>query len=295
MMHSVTWLLPLLIGAWYSAVPIVFAAMAGVISERAGVPNIALEGFLLATAFAAGAAGQHHAVLGLLAGLGAGTLLGLLLAALTQDLRVDPIVSGLSITLFAAGATQYLATDLYPDGIDVTGLSQWPFMLLAIALPFACAALLAGTRFGLRLRSVGEDPIAARMAGISPRGMRYAALALSGAVCGLGGVFLSLVDAHSFSSNMSAGKGYIALALVVFGGWRPVRVALGALMFGFLYALQTQVQISNWHFHALGIDFSDSSLLDAVPYVMTVLVVSVVALRVTPPRALASRSPQSDT
>ena len=282
------WLLPLLLGAWYCATPIAFAAVAGVVSERAGVPNIALEGYLLASAFAAVAAGQHGAVLGLIAGLAVSTLLGLILAALTQNLRINPIVSGIGMSMFAAGATQYLGTTLYPSGVEVAGFSRWPFMVLALILPFATAYLLANTRFGLRLRAVGEDPGAARMAGIDPRRVRYAALALSGTLCGLGGVFLSMVDAHTFASNMSAGRGYIALALVVFGGWKPVRVALGALMFGFLFALQTQVQISNWRLHALGIDFSNSLLLDALPYLMTVVVVAVAALRVTPPRALSN-------
>lgn len=289
-MTHLSWLMPLLLGAWYSAVPIVFAAVAGVISERAGVPNIALEGYLLAAAFAAVAAGQHSAAMGLFAGIAAGVVLGLILAALTQDLKIDPIVSGIGITMFAAGATEYLSTDLYPSGVEVGGFPKWPFMILAVILPFAATYLVANTRFGLRLRSAGEDPHSARMAGISPRKIRYAALALSGALGGLGGVFLSMVDAHTFSSNMSAGKGYIALALVVFGGWRPVRVSLGALMFGFLYALQTQVQISNWRLHAFGIDLSDSLLLDAVPYLMTVVVVSIAALRVLPPRALAGKS-----
>lgn len=292
-MHGSTmsWLLPLLVAAWYSSVPIVFAAVAGVVSERSGVPNIALEGYLLASAFAAVWAGQHSGLIGLAAAVIVAALLGLLLAFLTQDLRVDPIVSGLAITMFAVGATQYLSTDLYSSGVEVNGLNQWPFMVIAVVLPWVAAFGLANTRFGLRLRSAGEDASGARMAGISPKRVRYAALALSGALCGVGGGFLSLVDAHTFTSNMSAGKGYIALALVVFGGWRPVRVALGAVMFGFLYALQTQVQISNWHFRLGGIEWSDSLLLDALPYLMTIVVVAAAAQRVIPPRELSAAKP----
>jgi simple sugar transport system permease protein len=289
-LQTLAWLGPLLIAAWYSAIPIIFAAVGGVVSERSGVPNIALEGFLLFGAFTAVWAGQRDPVLGLAFALLIGTLLGLLYALLTQNLRVDPIISGLSINLLAAGATQYLAMTLYPSGIEVGGLLRWPFLLLSILVPLAAWYGLRNTRLGLRIRSVGEDPMAASLAGISTRKVRYIALAISGALGSLGGVFLSLVDAHTFSSNMSAGKGYIALALVVFGEWNPIRVVLGALMFGFLYAIQTQVQISGWHWNLLGINWTDSQLLDAVPYVMTIAVLAVTAARVKPPAALSQQA-----
>lgn len=288
---SLTWIGPLLIAAWYSAIPIIFAAVGGVVSERSGVPNIALEGFLLFGAFTSVWAGQHFAALGLAVALGAGILIGLLYAWLTQDLRIDPIISGIGLNLLAAGVTQYLGMTLYPAGIEVSGLSRWPFLLLSVIVPCIAWYGLGNTRLGLRIRSAGEDPVAARLAGVSARGVRYAALALSGALGSLGGVFLSLVDAHTFSSNMSAGKGYIALALVVFGGWNPLRVVLGALMFGLLYALQTQVQISGWHFNLFGVTLSDSELLDAIPYLMTIVVLALVATRVRPPAALAQPDP----
>lgn len=287
--QSLLWIGPLLVAAWYSAIPIIFAAVGGVVSERSGVPNIALEGFLLFGAFTAVWAGQHFAAIGLTAALCVGVLVGLLYAWLTQDLRIDPIISGIGLNLLAAGATQYLDMTLYPSGIEVAGLHRWPFLLLSVVLPYLVWYGLRNTRLGLRIRSAGEDPIAARLAGIPTRRVRYTALALSGAVGSLGGVFLSLVDAHTFSSNMSAGKGYIALALVVFGGWNPIRVVLGALMFGLLYALQTQVQISGWHFSLLGFTLSDSELLDSIPYLVTIIVLALVASRVRPPAALGQQ------
>jgi general nucleoside transport system permease protein len=270
----------------YSATPLILAAMGGVLSERSGVVNIALEGLMLAGAFVAVAAGQSSGAAGLCAALVAGGLLGLLHAFLTQRTRMDHVVSGLGINLLAAGATRYLTLRYFPSGIRVNGLPGWVFLLLALALPFLVTLLLWRTRFGLRLRAVGEAPDSARMAGIAPGPSRYAAVTLSGMLAALAGAYLSLAESHTFTSNMSAGKGYIALAAVIFGKWSPLGAAGGALFFGFFYALQTQLQISSIHANFLGVEWTSPFLLDTLPYLMTLAALVSVVGRAVPPAAL---------
>jgi simple sugar transport system permease protein len=281
-----SWLAALLIATFTSATPLALAAMGGVLSERAGVVNIALEGLIVAGAFVGVWAGQTSALTGLFAALGVGALLGLLHAFLTQKLRMNHVVSGLGLNLLAAGATRYLALRLFPEGIRVAGLSQVPFLLAALLLPFLVLLLLTRTRFGLRLRAVGEDPESARMAGIAPGPPRFVAVTLSGVLAALAGTYLSLADSHTFSSNMSAGKGYIALAAVIFGKWNPLGAALGALFFGFFYAVQTQFQISGVHLTWLGIEWTSPYLLDSLPYAMTLFALVSVVGRASPPAAL---------
>ena len=260
--------------------------MGGVLSERAGVVNIALEGLILAGAFTGIWAGEGSAVVGLLAAVGMGALLGLLHAFLTQNTRMNHVVSGLGINLLVAGATRYLFLRLFPEGRQIAGLSPGLFLFLAVFLPFALMLLLQKTRFGLRLRAVGENPESVRMTGIAPVPIRYAAVVLSGMLASLAGAYLSMADAHRFSSNMSAGKGYIALAAVIFGKWNPLGAALGALFFGFFYALQTQMQLLNIHLKWLGIEWTSPFLLDMLPYLMTLAALISVVGRATPPAAL---------
>ncbi len=277
----------------FSATPLVLAAMGGILSERAGVVNIALEGLILTGAFvgvvmesAAHPLGASAPAVGMGCAVLAGGLLGLLHAFLTQRARMNHVVSGLGINLLAAGATRYLALRLFPSGLHVEGLPGGLFLGLAVALPFVVSLLLARTRFGLRLRAVGENPESARMAGISPRPSRYLAVTLSGMLAALAGAYLSQSDAHGFSSNMSAGRGYIALAAVIFGKWTPLGAGLGALFFGFCYALQTQLQLMGKHIVFLGVEWTSPYLLDALPYLMTLLALVSLVGRATPPAAL---------
>ncbi len=292
-----SWIVALVLATLYSATPLILAALGGVLSERAGVVNIALEGFILAGAFVGVWLGREAALTGLIGAVAVGAALGLLHAFLTQKARMNHVVSGLGINLLAAGATRYLSLRLFPSGVHVAGFAdrQWfgvtvsaagQFVLLAAILPFAVAFLLAHTKFGLRLRAVGEAPESARMAGIAPAPARYAAVILSGVLASLAGVYLSVADAHTFSSNMSAGKGYIALAAVIFGKWNPLGAAGGTLFFGFFYALQTQLQISGVHWNWLGVEWSSPFLLDSLPYLMTILALVSVIGRAAPPAAL---------
>ena len=232
------------------------------------------------------AAGRTSAVVGLVAALAVGGLLGLLHAFLTQKARMNHVVSGLSITLLAAGGTHYLFQKMLRDGVQIDGLPPTLFLVLAALLPFVVLFLLTRTRFGLRLRAVGENPESARMAGIPPGPARYAAVTLSG-VCGaLAGAFLSMSVTHRFSPDMSAGKGFIALAAVIFGKWNPLGAALGALFFGLFDALQSQLQISHVHLVALGVEWTSPFLLDTLPYLMTLAALISVVGRAVPPAAL---------
>jgi ABC-type uncharacterized transport system permease subunit len=277
----------------FSATPLVLAAMGGILSERAGVVNIALEGLILTGAFvgvvaenAAQGMGGAAAGVGLMAAVLAGGLLGLLHAFLTQRTRMNHVVSGLGINLLAAGATRYLALRLFPEGMHVNGLPGSLFLALAFTLPFVVYGLLTRTTFGLRLRAVGENPESTRMAGIATGPPRYIAVTLSGMLAALAGAYLSQAESHNFASNMSAGRGYIALAAVIFGKWTPGGAALGALFFGFCYALQTQLQLLGRHIVFLGVEWTSPYLLDALPYLMTLLALVSVIGRATPPAAL---------
>ena len=270
----------------YSAAPLILAAMGGVLSERAGVVNIALEGLMLSGAFVGVACGTGSAWLGLLAAIGIGALLGFLHAVLTQKARMNHVVSGLGINLLAAGATTFLNRKYFEGGVSVKSLNPNGFLLLALILPFALLFILHRTKFGLRLRAVGENPESARMAGIAPETPRYLAVTLSG-ICGaLAGAYLSLANAGTFTTNMSAGKGYIALAAVIFGKWNPLGAAGGALFFGFFYALQTELQILNLNITLFGIEWTSPYLLGLLPYLMTIAALVSVVGRAIPPAAL---------
>lgn len=281
-----SWVVALFWATLYSATPLILAAMSGILCERVGIVNIALEGLILAGAFVGVWFGAQSAWIGLGAALLAGGLLGLLHAFLTQQIRMNHVVSGLGINLLAAGATRYLFLHLFPEGRSIPGLDRASFLVAALVLPFAVLLLLNRTRFGLRLRAIGESPESARMAGISPGPIRYVAVMLSGVLAALAGAYLSMAEAHTFSSNMSAGKGYIALAAVIFGKWNPLGAAGGALFFGFFYAVQTQMQISGVRLIALGIEWNSPYVLDMLPYLMTIAVLISAVGRATPPAAL---------
>lgn len=280
------WVAALLVATFFNATPLTLAALGGLLSERSGVVNIALEGFILAGAFAGVWMGQGAALTGLAAALAVGALLGALHAFLTQKTAMNHVVSGLGINLLAAGATRYLGLRFFPSGVRIDGLPRELFLSLALLLPFVLYAVLGYTRFGLRLRSAGESPESARMAGILPVPIRFAAVVLSGILAALAGAYLSMADGHTFSSNMSAGKGYIALAAVIFGKWTPLGAAGGALFFGFFYALQTQFQLSQIHLQWLGIDWTSPAILDTLPYLMTLAALVSVVGRASPPAAL---------
>ena len=239
-------------------IPYGCAALGGVLSERSGVVNIALEGTLLASALAAVAAchASHSAPVGIVAGVTCGALVGLLHAQLVVRGRIDAIVSGIALNLIAAGGTRFMLRALYGSSSNspsIQGLrfgEGWglfaktifdPFLLATVAVIAGAAWMLRRTRFGLRLRACGEDPSAAQAVGVRVAAMRTAAVTLGGAVTGLGGTALAY-DLHQFQSGMSGGRGFIALAAVIVSGWRPWPAAAACLAFAALDALQIVLQ-----------------------------------------------------
>ncbi len=265
--------------------PLVLAAMGGVLSERAGVINIGLEAMMLGGAFAAisGAQATGNVFLGIAAGVLVGGLIGLLHAALTQALRVPHILSGVGLNLGALGLTTYALRQAEASG---TALAT-PVRLSPEAMAAAAALLvaivwfvLARTALGLRLRACGENPEAARSAGISVERLRYGAVTASGALAGLGGAALALAGLGAFTENMTAGRGYIALAAVIFGRWNPLGAAGAALFFSLGVAGEITLQ-------TLGMSrIIPPDFLTLLPYVLTLIALAGIAGRSAAPAAL---------
>jgi simple sugar transport system permease protein len=265
------------------ATPLVFAALGGVISERAGVVNLALEGKLLAGAFAAAAAavGSGDPWLAVAAGAAGGAGAGLLHAVAAVVLRGDPIVTGIALNLLVAGSTQFAMEILWGSSANspsFRGLPEWsPLVWIALAAAPLVHALLAHTRFGLRLRAVGEHPEAARSVGVDALRVRVAAVVLAGALAGTGGAFLAL-EASQFVKNMSAGRGFLALAAVIFGKWRPVPALAACLFFGMTEALQIRLQ-------GRGVP---TQFVQMIPYLLTMVALAGLVGRSRPPAALGT-------
>ncbi|MFO0762999.1 MAG: ABC transporter permease [Byssovorax sp.] len=281
------------------AVPYAAAAVGGIWAERAGVIQIGLEGVLLTSAFTsvATAVATGSPALGLLAGALSGALLSLFHAYLVERARVHAVVSGIALNLLAMAGTRLALRGLYDSasnspsipgfhfgptgarGAALLGrvLSDPPTLLVAVAAaitPF----VFARTRFGLRARAAGENPVAAASVGIDVPRVRYGALLISGAICALGGVHLAF-DQHRFESGMSSGRGFMALAAVVVSGWRAERAVLACVVFGALEALQIILQDQENRSAA-------ADLIQLLPYVATLLVLGFAAGRAAAPRGL---------
>ncbi len=280
--------------------PIGLAGIGGVLSERSGVFNIALEGIMLTGSFAA-VLGAHYLGdpwLGLVVAMGAGALVGLLLAYLSVTLGANQIVSGVAINLFAFGMTTFLARALLrPAGIEqvpsfhplvvpylsripLVGpvfFSQNPLVYALFVLAPVLAVFLFRTPWGLALRATGEHPRAVDTAGVNVGLVRYCAVTASGVLAGMAGAFLSLGHLNLFTENMSAGRGFIALAAVIFGKWHPMGALVAAFLFGAADAFQLLIQTYN-----LGIPYQLPVML---PYVLALLALAGVVGRSTAPAA----------
>lgn len=256
------------------ALPYVCAALGGVLAERAGVVTIALEGILLASALAAVAV--HLATGSSLAGLAAGVVVGALFGvthgAIVVVGRGDAIVSGLALNLAAAGGTRFVLRALYGSSSNSPAVASTQGLVLVplvVGLVVAVAWVLGRTRFGLRVRAVGEDPEAAQVAGVAVVPVRLAAVTWAGALVGVGGVALAY-DQHQFQAGMSGGRGFIALAAVILARWRPVGAALACLAFAALDAVQIVLQ---------GHGAVPPDLVQMLPFVVTLVVLAVAGLR----------------
>ncbi len=283
------------------ATPLLFGALGGIMSERSGVINVGLEGMMLMGAFFGifGADVFGSWVIGVLIGMAAGGVLGLVHAVFSIALRADQVVSGVAINFLAAGITGYVFIAHYGDqgtpgsvpsvpDVNLPGIKDAGFLgeaigqanlltWVALLLVPLMALYLSRTAGGLRLRSVGEKPRAADSVGISVQRTRYLAVVTSGCLAGLGGVYLSLGLVHSFNQGMTAGRGFIALAVVIFGGWRPYGALGGAILFGFSSAVAQRLPV-----------FSESLavLFQALPYVLVLVVVAGLIGRSRPPASI---------
>jgi ABC-type uncharacterized transport system permease subunit len=272
------------------AIAIMLGSTSGVLSEQSGVFNIAIEGEFLAGAFTAAIVGSatQNTVLGLVAGMAAGLLTGLLLGVLTIRYQVDQVVAGIIIVTLMTGLTSYLADQILTpnantlnsppvigtvaipllDKIPVVGealFDQSPLFYLAVAVVAAIEFLLRKTRTGLRIRAAGESPEAAESSGLNVRRLRYLAVSVAGAIAGAGGAYFTVGSSGDFVQQISSGLGYVALAAVILGSWRPTQAAAAALLFGFASSISTT-------FSLLKVNIPPSLLL-MIPYVVTIVVV----------------------
>ena len=265
--------------------PYALAALAGTFSEVGGVVNIALEGILLNGALASVVATYYTGSpwLGVLAGIGAGVATAALHALAALRYQVDQVVSGLAVNFLAAGSCRFVLKLVFhstSNSSRIESISSWfgldPFIVMALLIVPLCHWALKSTAFGLRLRAVGEHPRAAESLGVRVLAMRLKGVLLSGALAGLGGAWLAL-EQHQFTDGMSGGRGYIALAAVIFGRWTPLGAAGAALFFGLAEALQIMLQT-----HDVRIP---TQFIQMVPYAMTLIVVAGVLGRSRPPAA----------
>jgi simple sugar transport system permease protein len=265
------------------SIPLVLAALGGYYSERSGVINIALEGKMLVGALAAAIVTHFSGspFLGLAAGAAAGVLWALLYAVFVLELRAQQIVAGMAMNLLAAGTAPFVCKILF----DVTGstpalamsqrLQHFPIVLTLAAWGLT-EWVHRGSVFGLRLRFAGEKPEALLAAGVSPRALRWQTLAMAGALAGAGGAVLSIALSSSFSREMTAGRGFMALAALIFGKWNPTLTVVGCVFFGFMDALQIRLQGG-----AIPTQF-----IQMVPYLATIAVLAGFVGRARAPAAL---------
>lgn len=283
-----------------NATPLIFAALGGMFSERSGVVNIGLEGLMLISAFAGvvGAFLSGSALVGLGTAMAAGLLFALIHAVMTITFEADQIISGTAINLLALGGTGYLMVEIFGSGgtsPNVQGFAPVPVPLLS-EIPLVGPALfnqsllvylmyalvpvtffvLFKTPFGLRLRGTGESPEAVDTAGVSVFRMRYYGVALSGLLASLGGVYLSMGILSAFTENMTNGRGFIALAALIFGRWHPVGAAGAALLFGFAQAFTFQAPQ----------DVVPLEFLQMIPYILTLVVLAGFGGRAIAPAAI---------
>ena len=270
--------------------PLILAALGGMFSERSGVINIALEGMMLAGAFTAAAV--THAVgspfVGLLAGMGAGMLIAAIHALACIRYRADQVVTGTAINILMIGVPGFLSGAFFLSSgstpqIPKEQLIPWTPIVIAFALVPITWYVLYKTPFGLRLRSVGENPEAADAAGVRVARMRYAGVLLSGILAGIGGAYLSIGQSSLFTRNMTSGRGFIALAALIFGKWRPVQTMLACLLFGLTEAITIQMQgvVKLPSGEDIPVQF-----IHMVPYVLTIIVLAGFIGSSRPPKAL---------
>lgn len=279
-------LVSILAAAVQYGTPILYGTLGAIVMERGGVSNLGVEGMMMMGAFAAfiGMLTSGSALVGLVCGSLAGVLMCVIHGLICLVFQGSQVVSGLALTIFGVGLANYLGTPYIGQitsgftPVEIPGLSlipvlgpvffkQDPLVYFSYILPVLLWFMLMRTRFGLALRAVGENPSAVRSAGLSPHFLRWAGILLGGLIVGMGGAYLSLCAVHIWTNNLSAGRGWIAVALVIFAFWRPGRAVLGAWLFGSIVTFSYRMQ-------ALGV-VVPSSILDMMPYILTLAVLFV--------------------
>ncbi|OGO08447.1 MAG: hypothetical protein A2Z66_10770 [Chloroflexi bacterium RBG_13_66_10] len=295
-------LVSLLAGALRLSTPIILAGLGEVYAERSGVLNLGVEGVMLMGAFASfwGTTVTGSAWLGLLIGMLAGAAMGALMAFFTVTLKVDQVISGMGIYLLGGGMSSFLYRIAYGvrmlppsieglSGLTIPVLSDLPIIgpvlfqhdalvYIALILVPVLGFILSRTTLGLKIRAVGENPEAADTLGINVDATRYLCVILGGVLGALGGAYISIAHLKIFADNMTVGRGFIAVAIVYFGKWRPFMTFVGALVFGSAYALQLWIQAS-------GAPIPHQLLL-MLPYALTIVILAVVARQARGPAAL---------
>ena len=274
----------LILSAIRLATPLLLAALGGLLSERSGVINIALEGLMLAGSFTAAVVTHYSGSpwLGLVAGVGAGSAVAYIHAVACIRYGADQVVSGTAINILFLGVPALLSGALFASTGATPQLPKDHLLpiapiVIAFALVPVLTLLLARTRFGLRLRAVGENPAAADAAGISVARVRTLAVVLSGALAAIGGAYLSIGQSSLFTRNMTAGRGFIALAALIMGKWKPVPTMFVCLLFGLAEAISIQMQ---------GVTAIPVQFIQIIPYVLTLVVLAGFIGRSRPPKAL---------
>ena len=277
-------ILILVLSAIRLSTPLLLAALGGLYSERSGVINIALEGLLLAGAFTAATVTffTGNPWVGLLAAIAAGVFVALIHGVACIHFKADQVVSGTAINILFLGMPALLSGAFFQSTGATPQLAQNQLIPLApifaaFALVPVTAYVLNRTPFGLRLRAVGENPEAADTAGLNVARVRLAAVMISGALAAIGGAYLSIGQSSLFARNMSAGRGFIALAALIFGKWRPVQTMLACLLFGFAEAVSIQMQ---------GVSQVPVQFIQIVPYALTIVVLAGFIGQSRAPRAL---------
>lgn len=286
-----------------AATPLILAALGELLTEKSGVLNLGVEGMMLVGAVAAFgvAVATGSTTLGLLAAMVAGLAMAGLFAVLTQFLMTNQVATGLALTIFGVGLSAFVGKDLVGQTVEPLGplapegLREIPFLgpllfghdpliYLSVALALFLWWFLSRSRRGLVVRAVGENPQAAHAIGYPVRAIRTACILAGGALCGLGGAYLSLVYTPMWVEGMTAGRGWIALALVVFATWRPMRLLVGAYLFGGITILQLHLQGS-------GVVDIPSQVFSMLPYLATIVVLALISrdkirLRLNAPASL---------